>query len=308
MDLTFYQILWIFVIYAFIGWCTEVVYAAVDSGKYVNRGFLSGPVCPIYGFGVLFVVLALTPLKDRLILLFLCSVLLTSLLEFVTGFLLEKFFNDKWWDYSDEPFNIKGYVCLKFSLMWGVACVIVMAVVHPLVMRFIDILPETVGIILLTFFLIVFSIDVTLTLLSVLHLKKRLRVLSKIADQLTRFSVFLGEPLSGGALDLKVKLDEGKENLKELKVKGKVDFVDLKTKSKAELSSLKIRNKEQRDEFQLKYKEDLDELKMKLKYKRLYWLYRYNQNRILKSFPRLQTGRHKDNLEWLKQLFEGWLK
>ena len=113
-----YQLVFFFFIYAFLGWCTEVIYACVNSGKFVNRGFLNGPYCPIYGFGVVAVVMCIYPAKDNLHVLFFGSVILTTALEFITGFILEKIFNEKWWDYSDEHFNIKGYICLKFSLMW----------------------------------------------------------------------------------------------------------------------------------------------------------------------------------------------
>ena len=98
MPQTLYEIIWIFLIYAFLGWCTEVAYAALDIGKFVNRGFLNGPCCPVYGFGVLIVVGILTPLKDNLLILFTGSVLLTTVLEYITGWILEKAFHNKWWD------------------------------------------------------------------------------------------------------------------------------------------------------------------------------------------------------------------
>ena len=112
-----YQFLWIFFVYAFLGWCTEVSYAALRTGKFVNRGFLNGPVCPIYGCGVVVVLVGLTPLKGNFVLLFLGSVVLTSVLELATGFVLEKLFRQRWWDYSDKPFNLGGYICLEFSIM-----------------------------------------------------------------------------------------------------------------------------------------------------------------------------------------------
>ena len=137
MPKNFYELVWIFIIYAFIGWCAEVSFAAVDSGKFVNRGFLNGPYCPIYGCGVVIVVAVLTPIKESLFILFLGSMLLTTVLEFLTGFILEKVFHNKWWDYSDKPFNIMGYVCLKFSILWGLACTFIMKVLHPSIYKFI---------------------------------------------------------------------------------------------------------------------------------------------------------------------------
>ena len=123
-----------FFVYAVLGWCAEVAFAAVNSGRFVNRGFLNGPWCPIYGFGVVIVVLVLTPVEENTAMLFAGAVVLTSALEWITGCVLEKAFHARWWDYSGLPFNIGGYVCLKFSLMWGLACVLVMRVLHPTVM------------------------------------------------------------------------------------------------------------------------------------------------------------------------------
>ena len=114
-----YQTLAYFLIYSCLGWCLEVVYAAVTTGKLVNRGFLNGPVCPIYGFGMVIVLYALTPLVDNTLLLYLGGVILPSALELVGGWALYKLYRTRWWDYSDYPFNIGGYICLEFCLLWG---------------------------------------------------------------------------------------------------------------------------------------------------------------------------------------------
>ena len=125
-----YQILAFFLIYSCLGWCLEVIYAAVSTGQLVNRGFLNGPVCPIYGFGMIIVLFTLSPLADNLLLLYLGGVILPSVLELVGGWALYKLYHTRWWDYSDFPFNIGGYICLEFSLLWGVGTVVVMKAVH----------------------------------------------------------------------------------------------------------------------------------------------------------------------------------
>ena len=131
VSMTVYTVLWYFFLYAFLGWCAEVSYAALRTGRFVNRGFLNGPVCPIYGVGVVIVVGLLTPVKENTLLLFVCSVLLTSALEWVTGFVLERMFHQKWWDYSDLPLNLNGYICPLFSVLWGIACLLVMEINSP---------------------------------------------------------------------------------------------------------------------------------------------------------------------------------
>ena len=108
VEYKFFQLVFIFFIYAFFGWVLEVIRAALHEKKFVNRGFLSGPYCPIYGFGVVSVLLLLTPLKTNLPLLFVSSIILTSTLEFAAGFILEKLFYQKWWDYSTYRFNFNG--------------------------------------------------------------------------------------------------------------------------------------------------------------------------------------------------------
>ena len=123
MTYTIYELLCFFVIYSVLGWCLEVCFCTINTGQFVNRGFLNGPVCPIYGFGMVIVLVALTPLAHSLPVLFVGGALLTSALELAAGWILKKVFHTSWWDYSDVPFNLGGYICLKFSLAWGVAVV-----------------------------------------------------------------------------------------------------------------------------------------------------------------------------------------
>lgn len=208
---TLYDALWFFLIYAFLGWCTEVVFEAMVHGRFINRGFLNGPVCPIYGFGVLIVVVLLTPLKAHLLPLFLGSVLLTSALEFATGFLLEKVFHDKWWDYSNEPFNIKGYVCLRFSVAWGLACVFVLDIVHPLIFELVSHIPPLLGNILLAVFFAALLTDFVVTLLAASKLKARLANMDALTAKLRIVSDGIGAPLAGQAIEFKDKLEEEKK-------------------------------------------------------------------------------------------------
>lgn len=193
MPQTLYEAVWIFMIYAFIGWCTEVSYAALDLGKFVNRGFLNGPYCPIYGFGVLIVVAVLTPLKENLLILFLGSFVLTSVLEYITGYVLEKAFHNKWWDYSDLPFNVKGYICLKFSVLWGLACSFIMLILHPLIFGFVHLIPKITGTVCLVLLTLAFTVDCIFTISNILNFNKRLTVMGEIADKLKKISDEIGE-------------------------------------------------------------------------------------------------------------------
>ena len=202
MPQNFYELVWIFIIYAFIGWCTEVSYAALDTGKFVNRGFLNGPYCPIYGCGVVIVVAILTPLKENLLILFAGSFLLTSVLEYITGYILEKVFHNKWWDYSDKPFNIKGYVCLKFSIYWGLACTFIMDIIHPIIYAAIRFIPFVLGVVLLSIIMCVFAADCIITVTTILKFNKRLKVMDEMAASIHQLSDEIGENIYENVTDV----------------------------------------------------------------------------------------------------------
>ena len=211
-----YELVWIFIIYAFIGWCTEVSYAALDRGIFVNRGFLNGPYCPIYGCGVVIVVAVLTPLKDNLLILFIGSFLLTSILEYITGYLLEKVFHNQWWDYSDKPFNIHGYVCLKFSIYWGLACTFIMDVLHPIIYKGITLMPHIVGMILICIIMTVFFVDCGITVATILKFNKRLKVIDEMAERIHKLSDEIGENIYENVTDIVEKSGEFQETHAEL--------------------------------------------------------------------------------------------
>ena len=192
---SWFQILWYFYIYGFLGWGSEVAFAAVAHGKFVNRGFVNGPICSIYGFGVMSVLLVLGPLKSSFWLLFGGSVLFTSAIEYLTGWVLEKVFHDKWWDYSKRPLNIKGYVCLEFSVLWGLACVFVVDVFQPLVAKVVDLIPKKLGWGLLGTFSVLWITDNIITAMEIRKLPKKLRALQAIEDSLTAISDEIGEEI-----------------------------------------------------------------------------------------------------------------
>jgi len=203
-----YQMLWFFVIYSFFGWCLEVVYQAVEHGVFINRGFLNGPYCPIYGFGVIKVIIMLYPLRNNILVLYAGSVLLTTAIELVTGFFLEKIFHQHWWDYSDQPFNFKGYICLKFSLLWGVACLVTIKLIQPSVDAFVDKLPEKPGIILLSVFYIGFTSDFIITVMAIMNIKKRIMLLEDISGEMRKISDATGERIFDTVEEIRDKRDE----------------------------------------------------------------------------------------------------
>ena len=113
------DLIFIFLIYSVIGWVLEVVAVAIKEGKFVNRGITNGPMCPIYGLCSI-IILLITRDVENIFGIFLASVIYGTFLEFLTGKILEKIDKARWWNYSKKKFNFDGYICLEYSLLWGV--------------------------------------------------------------------------------------------------------------------------------------------------------------------------------------------
>jgi len=209
-------ILWYFYIYACLGWMTEVCYAAATKGKIVNRGFLNGPVCPIYGVGMVVVIACLTPLQGNVPLFFAGAVLLTTVIEGAAGLALEKLFHQRWWDYSNVPFNIGGYICPKFSVAWGLACILALDVFHPPVRRFAAALPDPLSIALLAALSAVFAADLIATVRTLVRLNRRLGEIDEVAGRLREVSDRMTETLSEttfAAMDRGAELEQRRMQL-----------------------------------------------------------------------------------------------
>ncbi|HJD35200.1 MAG TPA: putative ABC transporter permease [Candidatus Mediterraneibacter tabaqchaliae] len=191
-----YQLLWIFFVYSFIGWCGEAAMAAVRRHKFVNRGFVSGPLCPVYGAGAAAVAVFLPELHDRLFFLFLGGMIVTTFVEYLTGRLLELIFHRKWWDYSDEKFNLDGYVCLKNSAIWGLCSVLMICFFDPLLCRLIDLIPRLAGDILLWISGALLVIDAVGSGVAVLGLKKKQSRITQITEELHKTSKLLENALT----------------------------------------------------------------------------------------------------------------
>ncbi len=209
-----YQVFAYFLIYSCLGWCLEVIYAAVTTGNLINRGFLNGPVCPIYGFGMVIVLFALTPLSHSLLLLYLGGVILPSALELVGGWALYKLYHTRWWDYSDYPFNIGGYICLEFSLLWGVGTLIVMKLVHPIIANAVALIPPLVGLILMFLLYVLYAADTIATAFAASDLARDLDALEKVADSMHAVSDAMTELLGTNAMAMDQKMDESRLQFK----------------------------------------------------------------------------------------------
>ncbi len=170
-----------FVIYCFLGWLMESIFCACIEKKWANRGFLIGPWCPIYGFGVLIGTFYITQYRDNAVTVFLLAAIICSILEYVTSYIMEKIFKTRWWDYSNHKFNLNGRICLSNSIGFGLLTLLVIYVLNPLLFSLLDMLPNLALLIIGSCLLVLFIID-TVTSFNIIYKIK------KTADTLRRDS------------------------------------------------------------------------------------------------------------------------
>ena len=288
--MTIYNFCWTVLIYGFLGWCAEVAFAAVKHGKFVNRGFLNGAICPIYGFGVLIVTAVLDPFKDNIILLFLGSVVFTSLLEFLTGFILEKLFHEKWWDYSNRKLNIKGYICVEFSLLWGVAATVIVMFVHPSIMWCVSKIPTVLGIVLLALLYAIFVTDLVLTLIGILKIPKQMKAIVDVEAALKHISDEIGSNVADAVFNAEKKGADIQQKTEKISASLADKSSEIKTALGEKRSGIA-------DDLSEKYAR-LEELKAR---RAKLLKPNYSTKRIFRAFPNLTNGRFKGAVEKLRE-------
>ncbi|WP_425447187.1 putative ABC transporter permease [Dethiothermospora halolimnae] len=183
LGFSLYNIVYYFLVYSFLGWCLETTYVTYIDGKFTNRGFLNGPFCPIYGFGATLIIVLLNPI-DNVIILFIAAIILTTILEYITGYVLEKLFNTVWWDYSERFLNIKGRVCLYFSLIWGFLSLFLIVIIHPITKNFLRLIPTSYGSIFIYIISLYFLIDLSITITSIVELNLKLKKLNVLSNEI----------------------------------------------------------------------------------------------------------------------------
>lgn len=185
----YYDLVMFFFIYSFAGWNLETGFASIKKSKFINRGFLRGPLCPIYGFGTILIILFSKLLSkvvfnefNLLLLNVFLAIILVTALEYITGLLLEKIFHSKWWDYSDNDFNFNGYICLKYSLLWGVLAFFLIQFVHPVLSQVILSIPVPSKVVMTSFLIIYILTDTIISVNETINLRKVILSYSNVSE------------------------------------------------------------------------------------------------------------------------------
>ncbi len=268
-----------FYIYCFFGWIIESTYVSVCTGNWVNRGFMRGPVIPIYGTGAIIILFAVIPFRTSPILVFILGTIAASVLEFVTGFVMERIYKVRYWDYSDKPFNLCGYICLFNSLCWGVLSILLIYLVHSWVEKGVLFLNDMVLLSIDSGISSLFIVDLFNSSTTAVELKKMLANSQKLKDDLMNVHNKMIE-FNTAIANGKEKMDELKKmSLQELYISARDNITNIALdEDSPELQNLKKKLDSLKDKY---YKRMLAEDKAKFK--------------LLKNNPKAVSYKYKES-------------
>lgn len=263
-----------FMVYSFLGWLAETFYCSALQQKIVERGFLTGPYCPIYGFGAIIVLILLDPYISHPLLLFFLGMILTSILEYAASYIMEKLFHMRWWDYSEHRFNINGRVCLWNSTLFGILCLVLTLLVHPPITEIIGKIPSFYLYIVSSLILLVFTVDCIYSVRATIKLSNHLIRIENLQEK------------------IRAELEELKEELAERRDEKNELFKNWLKENSQKGDNLReaweLWQNERKDHWQerkTKWESRLETLKRPIG---------YQERRIIRSFPNL--SHNNDNL------------
>ncbi len=300
LDYDWYYIVYSFFVYSFFGWVWETSKCSIQQRRFINRGFLNGPIIPIYGFGGTIIFLLLHPIKKHWYLVFFLGIILATLLEYITSVLMEVLFHAKWWDYSENRFNFQGRICLLASIFWGFLSMVDLYVFAPFLERMIGLTSRKNGEIIGVVFVLLLCIDFIITVIYTIQLDHILLSMQRLREE---FSQYLIET------SLADRSSSFLHHLRTLSIEG------VKSKSigyKKELLSRfqgridKNLNNIEKEARILGFRKELED-------KFVGFFARYNQSaergnyihrRLLRAFPNIKSKRRQGLLEDLRSKFK----
>lgn len=248
-----------FIIYAFLGWLAETIWVWFCTKKLVDRGFLIGPYCPIYGVGVLLIINFLINYMDNVLVLFILAMVMCMVLEYITSYLMEKIFNARWWDYSHRKFNINGRICLETIIPFGLLGLLIMYVTNPFFIEKLEQLPEIWLNILFWLVLVLFITDNIVSIVVISYIKKALKFIGKELDNTEEITKKIREVLKQKSL-LHRRLANAYPKFETVKIKIKEKTKEIKKQVEEQSKEVMEQIKSQKDEI----KEQILEQKMEI--------------------------------------------
>lgn len=292
---TIIQWLFFFYLYCFGGWCVESTYVSIMSRKLTNRGFLRGPFLPLYGCGAIMMLVVAMPFRDNILLVYVAGCIGATVLEYITGVIMEKLFKVRYWDYSELKFNFQGHVCLGTTISWGFLTILLTRFLHVPVERMMLAIPEQVLTVITILMTVGIGADLALSFKAAIDIKDLLAKMESTKEELARIQKRLdaimttaGESLGnrkdailGSVDEIKNSIEDKLERIKNLAFTKPSEYLESVKGEVTELVKKYIVNIELR--------------------KRLSSIRDFFQRDMLRSNPSMTSDQYKESLEELKK-------
>ena len=318
MDMPYTIVQWIcfFFIYGFLGWCYESAYVSFKHKQWVNRGFVRGPLLPLYGSGAILLLFVTIPFRENLFLMFVSGAIGSTILEYVTGVAMEALFKVRYWDYSKRKFNFQGHICLAATTLWGVFAIVIVKVVHRPIENLVMSLPETIVEIFVMVVTVVFAADFALSFKAAMDIRDVLIKLEEVQREMERMQkrldvilAFAEDSREQVVMNTYERLDELTDALEERFARVKELREKLDAMIDEELHEFSEDWKARKEEWKTKsdaYKEELEELRINFRVnmeKRFQLLHRkdFFRRDMIRSNPSMVSKQFKEALEDVKR-------
>lgn len=318
MDMPYTIVQWIcfFFIYGFLGWCYESAYVSFKHKRWVNRGFVRGPLLTLYGSGAILLLFVTIPFRENLFLMFVSGAIGATILEYVTGVVMEALFKVRYWDYSKRKFNFQGHICLAATTLWGVFAIVIAKVVHRPIENLVMGLPETIVEIFVMVVTVVFAADFALSFKAAMDIRDVLIKLEEVQREMERMQkrldvilAFAEDSREQVVMNTYERLDELTDALEERFARVKELREKLDAMIDEELHEFSEDWKARKEEWKTKsdaYKEELEELRINFRVnmeKRFQLLHRkdFFRRDMIRSNPSMVSKQFKEALEDVKR-------
>lgn len=294
-----FQWLFFFYLYCFFGWCFESAYVSLKSRKPVNRGFMRGPFLPLYGSGAIMMLIVSMPFKEHVFLTYIAGVIGATVLEYITGVTMEALFKVRYWDYSDQPFNFQGHICLSSSIAWGFLTILMTKVIHRPVEQFVMSIPGEVLFpvtMLLTIYIIV---DFTLSFKAAMELRDVLARMQQLREEIERLQRRLDVIIAFNNAEKAQRRQEGELSLAELSLGVKQRFANLKEMIQSKPAAYGEGIREEIAELRGRFSHYMEAQKG---YREMLGFYKRD---MIRNNPTMASVKFRNTLEELKRIVSG---
>lgn len=294
-----FQWLFFFYLYCFLGWCFESAYVSLKSKKLVNRGFMRGPFLPLYGSGAIMMLIVSMPFQENIFLTYIAGVIGATALEYVTGVTMEALFKVRYWDYSDQPFNFQGHICLSSSLVWGFLTILMTKVIHRPVEQFVLSIPGEVLFPVTMFLTIYIVADFTLSFKAAMELRDILIRMQRLKEEVERLQRRLDVIIAFNNAEKEQRRQEGELSLAELSLGVKQRFANLKEMIQSKPAAYGESIREEIAELRGRFSHYTEAQKG---YREMLGFYKRD---MIRNNPTMASVKFKNALEELKRIVSG---